>query len=155
MFGEDKKKALQEKAKKTPDQMTQEDWRQVLSSVQYEVTRGHATEEPWTGKYNENKEAGMYSCVCCDVDLFPSKYKFDSGSGWPSFYDTHKPDNNNETEDNITRKVDRSQMMPVTQVLCSRCSAHLGHMFDDGPEESGLRYCINSASLIFHKAMED
>ena len=81
MFGEDKKKALQEKAKKTPDQMTQEDWRQVLSSVQYEVTRGHATEEPWTRKYNKNKEAGMYSCVCCDVDLFPSKYKFDSGSG--------------------------------------------------------------------------
>ena len=149
------KKALLEKARKTPNKMTQEDWRQVLSSVQYQVTREHATEEPWTGKYTKNKEAGMYTCICCDVDLFPSKYKYDSGSGWPSFFDTHKPDNNNKSKDNITRKVDRSQMMPAAQVLCSQCSAHLGHVFDDGPGPTGLRYCINSASMNFVESKDD
>ena len=107
------------KARESPERMNDAEWRQFLSSVQYQVTRRHATERAWSGKYNEDKGvAGVYTCVCCGTELFPTKTKFDSCSGWPSFYDTQKT----ETGDNITRKVDSSLWMSRNEVLCSRCN---------------------------------
>jgi peptide-methionine (R)-S-oxide reductase len=118
-----------------------------LSEQQYNVCFNAATEPPFTGKYWDHHEAGAYHCVACDAPLFSSTTKFDSGTGWPSFYDAVE-------QGAVEQKEDNSHGMSRTEVLCGRCGAHLGHIFNDGPQPTGLRYCINSASLEF-RADED
>lgn len=119
-------------------------WREELNDEVYRITRKGGTERPFTGKYYKNKETGEYHCACCGAKLFDSGEKYESGSGWPSFWKPLEPKNIEELEDN-------SLGMRRTEVRCSKCGAHLGHVFPDGPQPTGLRYCINSASLDFKK----
>lgn len=123
---------------------TDEEWRKELTPEQYTVARQKGTERPFTGKYHNSKDKGTYKCVACGNELFDSDAKFDSGCGWPSFTAP-------VTEDNVHTKVDSSHGMRRTEVLCSNCDAHLGHVFDDGPKPTNLRYCINSVILDLEK----
>ncbi|PPR47461.1 MAG: Peptide methionine sulfoxide reductase MsrB [Alphaproteobacteria bacterium MarineAlpha5_Bin9] len=124
---------------------TEEEWKKILDPQTFYITRQAGTEKPFSGKYNNEKSTGIYCCKCCNAELFSSETKYDSQSGWPSFYDLLE-------EKNITSKIDNSLGKKRIEVLCSNCNAHLGHLFDDGPQPTGKRYCINSSSLNLVKS---
>lgn len=133
-----------------PDKVTKSDaeWREQLSDIQYQVTRKHGTERAFTGEYHDAKTPGTYACICCGQPLFSSETKYDSGTGWPSFWAP-------VDDEAVALKEDRSLFMRRTEVLCSRCDAHLGHVFPDGPAPTGNRFCMNSASLDLKTDAED
>ena len=139
LIGLQTKTLVTDKISKTPDE-----WKEKLTPEQYDICINKGTEPPFSGKYCESKEKGMYKCICCAEPLFNSQTKFDSGSGWPSFWDP-------VSEEKIECVSDTSLGMVRTEVNCKKCGAHLGHVFDDGPKPSNLRYCINSVSLDLKK----
>lgn len=128
---------------KFPYELSEEEWREKLSEQEYEILRNKHTEKPFSGQYNLNFEKGTYTCKGCGEALFESDAKFDSGCGWPSF------DNEIGNNDKILKVLDKSHGMIRTEIVCANCGSHLGHLFNDGPTETGMRYCVNSASINF------
>ncbi|MBI1385738.1 MAG: peptide-methionine (R)-S-oxide reductase MsrB [Rhizobiales bacterium] len=128
-------------------QKSDDEWKAQLTSEQYRVARKHGTERAFSHAYHAHKDAGIYKCVCCGSPLFDAEAKFDSGTGWPSYFEPVSPDA-------VTEHVDRSWLMVRTEVRCATCDAHLGHVFPDGPEPTGLRYCMNGVALDFEPSQD-